>query len=37
MCLKLYKNLKIGGGEMNELYKFQGVKKHSLHFVSEVL
>jgi len=25
MWLKLYENLKIFGGEMNELYKFEGV------------
>jgi len=27
MWLKLYENLKIFGGKMNELYKFEGVKK----------
>jgi len=30
MWLKLYENLKIFGGEMNELYKFEGVWKPNL-------
>jgi len=32
MWLKQYENLKNFGGEMNELFKFEGVKKPTLFF-----